>query len=100
MRIKKFQPKELIKRKIEGFIYKIEKVNEGLFLVSKMLKDKIISEYLVELQGFCTCADFKQRRVKNQQACKHIQMILIVLAEDPEFKQGIVYFDKNLKKLL
>lgn len=100
MRINKLQSKELIERKIKGFIYRIEKINEGLFLISKILDGQIISEYVVELQGFCTCPDFKQRRIKNQQACKHIQMLLLALAEDPEFKDEVIFFDENLKKLL
>ena len=65
-----------------------------------MLNGQVISEHFTELQGFCTCPDFKYRRSKNQQACKHIQMLLLALAEDPEFEQGVVFFDENLKKLL
>jgi len=100
MRISKLQPEEVIGRKIKGFIYRIEKVNNGVFLISKMIDNQVISEYITEIQGFCTCPDFRQRRIKNHQACKHIQMLLLALAEDPEFRQGVVYFDENLKKLL
>ena len=100
MRIDKLQPNELVGKKIAGFVYRVEKLSDGLFSIFKVLDGQIVSEYLVELQGFCTCPDFKQRRVKNHQACKHIQMVLIALAEDPNFKQGIVFFDENLKKLL
>jgi len=100
MKISKLQPEEIIERKINGYIYRIEKLNDEIFLISKILDGQVISEYFVELQGFCTCPDFKQRRIKNQQACKHIQMVLLALAEDPEFKQGVIYFDENLKKLL
>ena len=100
MRINKLQSKELIERKICGYIYRIEKLSDGLFLILKTLDGQVISEYITEIQGFCTCPDFQKRRIKNNQACKHIQMLLLALAEDPEFKQGVVYFDENLKKLL
>jgi len=100
MRIEELQSKKAVGRKIKGYIYRIEKINNGLFLISKTLNGQVISEYIIELQGFCTCPDFKQRRAKNKQACKHIQMVLVALAEDPNFKQGIVFFDENLKKLL
>ena len=100
MRISKLQSNKHIKRKIKEYIYKIERVSNGFFKISKLLNKQLISQYLVELQGFCTCPDFQRRRIKNNQACKHIQMLLLALAEDPEFKQGVVFFDEKLKKLL
>jgi len=100
MRIEKLQPKDIVKRKIMNYAYRIKKLSNGIFLVSKTLDGQVISQYFVELQGFCTCPDFKQRRVRSQQACKHIQMLLLALTEDPEFKQGVIHFDENLKKLL
>ena len=100
MRIGKFQPNNSIERKISGFIYRIEKLNDEIFLISKILDGQIVSEYLVELHGFCTCPDFQKRRIKNNQACKHIQMLLLALAKYPEFKQVFIYFDENFQKLL
>ena len=81
MRVKKFQPKELIERKIHGYIYRIQKLDNGLFLISKMLDGQVLVEYYEELQASCTCPDYNQRRAKNQEACKHVQMVLIALAK-------------------
>ncbi len=100
MRISKLQSNKHIKRKIKGYIYKIERVSNGFFKISKLLNKQLISQYLVELQGFCTCPDFQKRRIKNNQACKHIQMLLLALAKYPEFKQVFIYFDENFQKLL
>jgi len=96
----KLQPKEHIKRKIKGYIYRIKKTKNDIFEISKILNGQIISKYFVELQGFCTCPDFQERRIKNKQACKHIQMLLLALAKYPEFKEGEVHFDENFRILL
>ena len=100
MRINELQSEKDIKGTIKGFIYRIEKLNNGAFLISKMLNGQVISQYLVELQGFCTCPDFKQRSAKKNQSCKHIQMLLLALAEDPNLEQGFVFFDEKMGKLL
>ena len=99
-KLHKLQSKKTVERKIKPYNYKIQRTSDGSFLVSKILNGKVLSKYIVELHGSCTCPDFKQRRSKNNQACKHIQMVLNALAEYPSFEQVSVFFDENSKKLL
>jgi len=100
MRISKLQSIEHIGRKIREYTYRIEKINNNVFKISKLSNGRVLSQYLVELQGFCTCPDFQRRRIKNQQACKHIQMLLLALAKYPEFREVEVHFDENFRILL
>jgi len=81
MRIKTFLSETELIRRVRGFYYKIEKLGEDVFLVEKLLDGTIISSYLTEFyfneekrcfHGFCSCMNFKERRIQENSACKLI----------------------------
>lgn len=101
MRIERNQNDKILAEKIRGYYYSVELLDSGVWLISKYLDGQLISQYVAEIHGFCSCLDFQKRRAKGNATCKHLAMIIKVLAENPEPKETfLVFFDENLKKLL